>query len=376
MRKSQIVFSVSISASVVLLFLYASPVLALNIGPIPIPGDLIPPPGNGLPLPTPPPLTETVPLQLPISPYTIQKTGSGLLKQDSLTDQTLNKEQLLANPGYWKYGGSAQVQNAPFDIYKDSQGFHIGVKALADTQWAGFYGVTPSTDGTLFHSVITTDRSTLPIPNVFYENGMYVQTAALSNVNYVTCTSDTSMFGTSWIVASATGNVNGITDFNLLWYDSSPNQPLTRDCTIITNGTNYLKVYLDGIKVYENSTLNLQMPGPFNAFLEPQTSYSGEMQYGTYKDYYATTTETVTVTNNPPLAATVKLVNPDGKVLASAPVVSGTASLTIGQYHMPLAAFIKVYDSNGIQIASTPNSISVFGGDTYSAKLNLNLGLL
>src|SRR2546422_3733070 len=41
--------------------------------------------------------------------------------------------------------------------------------------------------------------------------------------------------------------------------DTSPNQPLTRDCTIITNGNNYLKVYLDNVLVYESNNLDLQM---------------------------------------------------------------------------------------------------------------------
>jgi hypothetical protein len=108
------------------------------------------------------------------------------------------------------------------------------------------------------------------------------------------------------------------------------------------------------------------MSGPFNAFLEPQSSYNGAMLDGIYRDYYATSSDSIKVTENPMLAKTVKLADSSGKVLASAPVVSGTATLAIGQYHFPLGAFIKIYDSNGIQLASTSSPVSLFGGDTYA----------
>ena len=195
----------------------------------------------------------------------------------------------------------------------------------------------------------------------------------LHDVNYITCTSATSQWGTTWGIISTLGTVNQASTFTTLYLDTSANQPLTRDCTIITNGNNYLKVYLDGVKVYENSTLNLQMPAPFNVFEEPQSSYADQLLNGTYADYYATTSENVQVTNAPLLATTVDLVDPTGKVLATSPVVSGTASFTIGQFHMPLAAYIKVYGSNNIQLASTTSPVNIFGGDVY--KVSSLLGL-
>lgn len=347
-----------------------------ELGPTPIPGDLIPAPST--------PQVTLPPIQLPqVSPvlpstlFSVNKVSSGLVVYDSLTNETMNKEQLLANQKYWKYNGSAEYYQTPYDLYKDSQGLHLGVQSPAIGEWRGIYAVSPNTDASLFHSVITTDRRTNPptIPSTFYSNGLYVQTAGITDVNYVTCFSDTSSFGTVWAIFSATGNAFGATEFTRLWYDSSANQPLTRDCTILTNGDNYLKVYLDGIPVYENSTLDLKMPGPFNAFLEPQTSYDGDMQYGTYTDYYATKGETIQVTNIPPLATKVRLVDSTNHELASAPVTSGTATLNIGKYHMPLVANIVVYDSNDIQLASTTTPANIYGGDVYSVKLNFNLGL-
>ncbi|TLY07350.1 MAG: hypothetical protein E6K83_05840 [Thaumarchaeota archaeon] len=282
-------------------------------GPAPVPGNLIPIPPAFVPMPSNP--LPVVPLLPAPSLYSIDKVNSGLVASDSLTNETLNKQQLLSNPRYWTYGGSAQVLNTPYDLFKDSQGLHIGVQSLQNGSYTGFYGVTPNTNAKLFHAVVSTQPSTLPIMTDFYESGLYVQTAGIPNINYVTCTSDTSFWGTSWAVIWAT----------------------------------------------------------FNAFLEPQTSYPSQMLYGTYKDYYAATDESIKVTNNPSLAAKVMLVDSTGNVLASSSVVSGNASLVIGQYHMPLAAYIKVYDSNDIQLASTKTPVNIFGGDTYSVNLNPGL---
>ena len=345
--------------------------------PVPIPGNLLPVPIPGTVEPTPSiPNLGTVATQPPIgSLYSISKTQSGLVANDPLNNETKTQQELLANQQYWKYGGDAIALNAPYAFSKNNQGLHIGVQAPVDGTWAGVYAVTPNTNAMLFHTVVTTPLRVLPTlaQPQWYENGMYVQTAGSQNVNYITCSSVTSQWGTTWGIVSTIGNVNQANTFTNLYFDTSANQPLTRDCTIITNGNNYLKVYLDGVKVYENSTLNLQMPGPFNVFEEPQSSYAGQLLNGTYADYYATTSENVQVTNAPLLAATVKLVDSTGRVLASSPVVSGTATLPVGQYHMPLAAYVKVYDSNNIQLASTSGPVNIFGGDVY--KVNSILGL-
>ncbi|CUR52242.1 exported protein of unknown function [Nitrosotalea devaniterrae] len=345
--------------------------------PVPVPGNLfpIPIPGTVSPLPSIPNLG-TVPVLPPLgSLYTISKTQSGLAAYDPLNNETKTQQELLANQQYWKYGGDAIARNAPYTFSKDNQGLHIGVQAPANGAWAGVYAVTPNTNAMLFHTVVSTPLRVLPTlaQPQWYENGMYVQTAGSPDVNYITCTSATSQWGTTWGIISTLGTVNQANTFSTLYLDTSANQPLTRDCTIITNGNNYLKVYLDGVKVYENSTLNLQMPAPFNVFEEPQSSYAGQLLNGTYADYYATTSEIVKVTNAPSLASTIDLVDPTGKVLATSPVTSGTATFTIGQFHMPLAAYIKMYDSHNIQLASTSSPVNIFGGDVYTVSAILGL---
>ncbi|MBI5697698.1 MAG: hypothetical protein HZC29_04245, partial [Thaumarchaeota archaeon] len=143
--------------------------------------------------------------------------------------------------------------------------------------------------------------------------------------------------------------------------------PLTKDCTIITNGNNYLKIYLDGIKVYQSNTIDLQMPGPFLYFVEPQNSHA-EMLYGVYEDYYSTKDETIKLTNIPSGASRVDVLSQSGSVLATSPVSNGMAILDVGMYHFPIAANIKVYDSNDVIVASTQNPIGMFGGDIYSVN--------
>jgi hypothetical protein len=301
------------------------------------------------------------------TPLSIHSVKSGLVASDPLNNETKTQQQLQANPGYWFFGGDAPARHAPYDFYKDTQGLHIGIQANSSGQWAGFYGVTPSTNAALFHAIITTPVRTLPDQNVYYENALFVQTAKIANVNYVTCFSETASWGTVWGVFSATGDSNGAANFTRLYINFSSNQPLTRDCTIITNGDNYLKVYLDGINVYENHTMNLKMPGPFNAFLEPQSSYAGQLLNGTYRDYYVTSNENIQVTGLPSNAARVDLIDSSGVSLDSTgKITNGVATLDVGKYHFPLAANIKVYDSNNMVIASGP--VRIFGGDVYSVS--------
>src|SRR6185312_3229773 len=296
--------------------------------------------------------------------HTITRAQSGLAASDPLNNETKTQQQLFANQQYWKYGGDAIAENAPYEFSKDTQGLHVGVQAPANGTWAGMYAVTPNTNAMLFHAIVSTPVDFIPYQ--WYENGMYVQTAGSQNVNYITCVSITSQWGTTWAIVSTTGTVNQATQFNVLYSDPNTNQPLTRDCTIITNGNNYLKVYLDGTMVYNNSTMNLQMPGPFNVFLEPQSSYPGKMLDGIYKDYYATTDENIKITNNPSNAARVDLMDTSGTVIASSPVSSGTATINVGSYHFPLAGTIKVYDGSNNVLASTSSMVNIFGGDVYS----------
>ena len=293
---------------------------------------------------------------------TINKTQCGLYASDPLNNQTATQQQLKANSTYWVYGGDAPGENAPFSYYEDTQGLHIGVQAPSDGTYAGYYAVTPNTNAMLFHAVLTSPVNTVPYGE--FQNGLYVQTTQ-APVNYVTCVSITNNLGTVWAIVHTYGSPFGSLVFDTLWVDDSVNQPLTRDCTIITNGHNYLKVYLDNALVYSSNTLALGMPAPFNAFLESQTSYDGQQLFGTYNDFYSALGENVRIMNNPSSSATAQVVDSSGNTLASSPVILGNATIDIGRYHLPANATIQVFDSNNLPIASSLIE-TVYGGDVYS----------
>src|SRR5574337_1617026 len=292
----------------------------------------------------------------------INKIQCGLYEYDPLNNDTKTQEQ-LANSTYWVYGGDAPAENAPYSYYQDTQGLHIGVQAPASGTYAGYYAVTPNSNAMLFHAVLTTPVRTVPYGD--FQNGLYVQTTQ-APVNYVTCVSITDDIGTVWALVHTYGSPYGSLVFDTLWVDTSADQPLTRDCTIITNGHNYLKLYVDNALVYSSNTLALGMPAPFNAFLEPQTSYDGAQLFGTYNDFYSALSENVKVINNPPSAAVAQIVDSSGNLLASAPVILGNATIDIGRYHLPATGNIQVLDSSNVSLASSPVTQSVYGGDVYS----------
>jgi len=298
-------------------------------------------------------------VQVGVPAYKISETRSGLVKYDSLT---------TGNTNYWTFGGDAIAEKAPYIYSEDSNGLHIGVQGAINGQWAGFYAVSPDTNAQLFHAIITLPYTS--ISDNSFDTGLYVQTSA-PYINYVSCGAGVDKEGYWWAVVQTYGDSTHATKFNVLYFQWENNQPLTRDCTIITNGQNFLKVYLDGTLVYSNNTMNLKMPSPFNAYLEVQTSSSSAMRFSTYIDYYATLSGVVTVNNVPP-ASTVEIVGSNGNTLASAQTpfscTSCQVNLDVGKYFFPLTnAYIQVYIS-GVQVATT-SAIAIWGGDVYSLSL-------
>lgn len=282
----------------------------------------------------------------------IEIVKSGLVASDSLT---------TGNTSYWTPWSS--TVNTPLlrEYYEDSQGLHIGVQAPYSGKWVNHAAVSPVTDASLFHATVTNPYTS--VSDGVFESGLYVISS--TNSNFVGCIAAANYDGHYWSVIQAYGSdVVGSGIMTTLYQSSLNTEPLTQKCTIITNGDNYLRAYLDGSLVVSRDDLVLRMPEPFRAMLQVDAT-SPTMHTGTYLDYYVTSSEAVTVTNASPNGL-VQIVDSSNNTLASAPVVSGTATLDIGQYHFPLGAFIKIYDSNGIQLASTSSPVSLFGGDTYA----------
>src|SRR5438094_610281 len=110
------------------------------------------------------------------------------------------------------------------------------------------------------------------------------------------------------------------------------------------------------------------MPPPFNFFLEPQSSYAGQMINGTFLDYYSAFDENIKITGVPSNAARVDVIDSSGNVLSSGSILLGTATVDVGKYHFPLSANIIVYDSSNSPIASTTHLFHIYGGDVYTVS--------
>src|SRR2546422_2583261 len=292
------------------------------------------------------------------APLAINQAQSGLLVQDSLT---------TGNTAYWYFYGDAVQTGAPHTYSEDSQGLHIGIQATKAGSWIGFFAESPNTAGQLFHAVLTLPYS--KITSNEFNTGLYVQTST-NRINYVTCAAQADSVGYTWSVVYTSGNSQSAQQYFVVFSEvGGPTAPLTRDCTIITNGSNQMKVYLDGRLVYSSSTLNLQMPSPFNSYLEVQSTYAGGMLHASYNDYYATVSDAVRVQNAPP-GDTAQVVDSASKVLASATVGSGgVALLDVGQYHLPISGYVQVYDTAHNLVATTGGTAAaIWGGDVYQVS--------
>jgi hypothetical protein len=308
----------------------------------------------------------------PGQPGLISMMQSGLAASAHLAGSQ-TQQQLLSDQSYWVYGGSAGTHGSTYSISTATNQLLIGIAASTEGQWVGYYAVSPSINATLAHAVLTVPSSSNPI---HYSVGLYVQSTN-QILNYVACLGVPTAQGTLWEVVHnhATNTTNGaviplwgVTNFK----DSSPG-----DCTIITNGTNYLKVYLNHVVVYESSALQLGMQAPYNFYLESESSTTGTLLVGGYQNFYATNGENVKVTNAPSNALSAAIVDATGKVYATAPVVSGASTLVMGQYTFPQLAYVRLYSSASNQsssnlIASTQHAVSIFGGDVFVFGSNPN----
>jgi hypothetical protein len=269
------------------------------------------------------------------------------------------------------FSGSTGPDNSSYTAYDDSAYLHIGVKAPVNGSWAGYYQVTPSTYATLVHAYLVAPSNLTG----YFTNGIYIQ-AADQAINYITCVSVTNSTGTYWMVVHGykLGNVaTNPTVYDEIWHDTRPAQPLSRDCVLVTNGHNALKVYLDHSLVYQSTSLSLGMQEPYNFFVGVESEYAHQLVYGSTRDFYVTAGELVNVTGLPSKATLVEVVDPAGSVLASSPVKGGTASLDLGKFSFPISGYIRAYDTpaqsqtttNNTLVAST-KLVSIFGGDVYS----------
>ena len=161
------------------------------------------------------------------------------------------------------------------------------------------------------------------------------------------------------------GREAGGDDYSLDGFEANQDQPLTRDCTIVTNGQNLLEVDLDHKLVYSNSSMDLEYQYPLSARVEVQSNDNSTMRFGPYLDFYVVTSDNVTVTHVP-VAPVVRLVSPSGRVYFSKTAgASGTVQIGLAAFAMPLIAYVRVVYL-GRTLATSRQPAEVWGGDAYT----------
>jgi hypothetical protein len=304
---------------------------------------------------------------------------SGLAAFDRLNDSNLSQisvDKIFSKCSTgWLYYGSAfnDKVRAPVSQHEDPmRGLTLGLAAAKEGQWVSHYAMSPETNATLFRAIITNPNNNITSSGEekHIGVGMYVQTTIRNGlVNYVSCGSDANSHGVFWQVVSVLGSQTGGEDYRTLWRNESLNQPSTKECKLITNGDNFLEVYLDNDRVYSNSSLDLQMPPPFNSYLELTTPSADEMRYGYFKDYYEAYDTSIKLIDLP-ANGSLKIIGPSNQVVSNASINSeGVAKLDLVQYDFPLIARIQVFDSDGKIYASTQKELPIFGGDIFTLRV-------
>lgn len=297
-----------------------------------------------------------------VLPPPLTQTSSGLEAYDPLTS---------GNTSRWSFYAGAQSQGMKSAHMENSSGLFLGAEASpsstsSSSPYSGLYAGI-SVNAQVFNAIVS-----IPVNETSgysqFNAGLYVQTGG-PYLDYVSCVGVADSTGYFWVIEVATTpssspNLHAQT-IAPLWREYDREQPLKRDCTIVTNDQNLLRAYLDGTLVYSNSTMHLGYQYPLSARLEVQTTSSSKMVYGRFTDFYAASSENVTI-GGLPAGATARLVGPSGSVYASAVSgPSGSVLLPVASYAMPLVTFIVVEDGDSI-VASTSAPSGVWGGDVYS----------
>src|SRR6267143_1928608 len=166
----------------------------------------------------------------------ITKAQSGLVASDSLTS---------GNTAYWTFGGSA----AKYNYYEDTQGLHLGVQSPSSGTWVNYYAGSPFVTAQVFHALLTIPYTSL-VGNDVFNPGLYVEGSDYSGI--IGCVAWADNTGYYWAVQ--TTNDAGST-WKTLYQAGPSNLPQTQDCTVVTNGSNLLRVYLGGNLVFSGATM-------------------------------------------------------------------------------------------------------------------------
>lgn len=262
----------------------------------------------------------------------------------------------------WFFDGSVMVRGGQYDIsQKNGGGLYVGVSDpdTGDDTWSGIFAMTPNDYSSVYH--VTMQVPELPVsedPDDYASIGMYVQTDTVTGrINYIACIVDIRPDKLYYRVESGLGNADSVTSWTVHWQKEVSVDEGTMDCTLLTNGDNHMAAVINGERVFESHGLDLQMPRPFNAYLETQVFGIPDVVYGRFYDYYSTFSSEIRVIKLSP-GQVVSL----GNVTAIADS-KGVARLDVFGLPQPYSGTLTVH---GKQADSTLSKGDFVGGDLYS----------
>jgi hypothetical protein len=263
----------------------------------------------------------------------------------------------------WFFDGSARVRGGDYQLSQvQGRGLFVGVSDPnpADDVWSGMFAMTPNDHASLHHVIITVP----PVPEItqrpsnYMNLGMYVQTDTITDrINYVACTVDIRPDSLILRAESGLGNGTVVTSRTVHWEKAVKLDQRVMECTLVTNGDNYFRAIVNGENVFESEALDLQMPKPFNAYLETQVKGLQRVVYGQFTDYYSAFSHDIEVIKLKPGQA-VSL----GNVTAAAGP-DGIARLDVSSLRQPYSGTLVAHGDTADAVLEK-NDFA--GGDIYS----------
>ncbi len=304
-------------------------------------------------------------------PGGLDRVASGLAMADELTRQ-LTAGQL---EDAYSVNGSAGPRLGW--VYEDAAGLRVGIKAHRG--WAGWFAETIHAAGprVAWHAAVL-PAALRPGARgrgiaVFAVQTATTQTSGI--LDYIVVAAVSRGHSYRWIVGYAHGVVAGATT-DVLWTSPWHTVPTGADLprvavTVITDGRRRLAVWLGATEVFHNCHLDLNIPAPFQAYLEVQSS--GPSYSTRFEDFWVADDAPLRIEGLLP-GQSASLLSSTGRPFASAVAgTDGTASLRLTGPRLAGTATLAV--GVGAGAVSIYRAVPYAGGDTIRLRGSQGTGL-
>jgi hypothetical protein len=289
-------------------------------------------------------------------PAGLRRTASGLVAADAF-GRTIAYRTLEDR---YVFNGSARP-GVGYAVASGT-GLHVGVGPHRG--WQGWFAVTIHAAGpaVVWHTVMSPAVS--PVNVGTGEAVFAVQTATTQSngaLNYVVVAAVSRHGLSHWLVGYAHGAIAAART-RVLWRSATTRNPPTAEpVTVATDGYHHLGVWLAGRRVYHSSDLQLDIPPPFQAYLEVQGDNAGYVS--SFHDFWIARAAPLQIDHLPPGAA-VSLMRSGETISRSTADPAGRARLYLPPPHSVGVADLVVASPG---LTRTYHRLSYAGGDTLTA---------